>query len=114
MEQMGVILNEIQQLNKSDSDTDLQKELEHVREILDNLNYDWEKVVGHIVGLWGSYVGNTEIPEERKKEVNELLHQSINALRDLSESRKYLQDAHTLALVEQLIIKAKQLKSRAE
>ncbi len=108
-EQIDVILREVQQLNESDSDNDLLKELEHVHEILDSLNYDWEKVVGHMIGLWKNYAGNPDIPEDKKKRVNALIHQSVGALRKLSENREYLQNTH--ALTEQLIIKAKELKS---
>ncbi|MCM1031285.1 MAG: hypothetical protein NC410_07615 [Oscillibacter sp.] len=99
-EQIGVVLRELQKLDETDS---LFKELGHMHAVLKSLIYDWESVVGHLVGLWENYANNPEIPEDQKNRVKDLLHQSVDALRKLSENKGYLQD--TCDLIGRLIIK---------
>lgn len=108
IEKISIILREIQKLNGNDADS-LLKALEHVRKILNSLIGDWEVIVGQMVGLWENYMDNPKIPEEKKRRVNALIHQSVTVLRKLSENGRYLQASCTLT--EQLITKLKELKS---
>lgn len=96
-------------LNETNSDDSLLKELKRVWEILNSLIYDWEKVTDQLIGLWQNYAGNPDIPKEQKKRANELIHQSVYALRKLAENQEYLQN--TRELVEQALKKAKELNS---
>lgn len=105
--QIAVILLEILKLKGMGfPDCDLLHEFEYIQNVLKTTLYDWEKVADYMIGLWENYVSNSEVPEDMKEEVNVLTHQSVDALRELAENRRYLKNCN--ALIEQLIFNIKE------
>lgn len=88
------------------SGNDALHEFEYIQKLLHNILYDWGKVANYMIGLWENYVGNPEVPEDKKEEVSVWTPKSVYALRELSENRRYLKNCH--ALVEQLIFEIKE------
>lgn len=105
MKQIAIVLCE--KLEEAGiSDDDLLKELEHLRCVTQTTLYDWDKVANYMIGLWANYAVNPKIPEKQKEEVNLLTHESVDALRELSKNKYFLENIY--ALMVQLIFRIKE------